>query len=150
MAASDWSKKDFSFPSTLLLQYWRKWSCCQKRNSEQLVSIIAMQFASFFTMHTTTSRSATSFASFIPSGVAFRSKSSWTIKFGKMGRLLAPFDVAGGESVVLFKGKGGGGGGGHGGRPGAGKGQGPGNAGGWPSTTGKPSGGGRSNNPPAK
>jgi hypothetical protein len=33
-------------------------------------------------------------------------------------------------------------------RPGAGAGLGPGNAGGWPSTTGNPSGGGRSNNPP--
>ena len=31
---------------------------------------------------------------------------------------------------------------------GAGQGKGPGNAGGWPSTTGNPSGGGRSNNPP--
>ncbi len=29
-------------------------------------------------------------------------------------------------------------------------GRGQGNAGGWPSTTGKPSGGGRSNNPPKK
>jgi hypothetical protein len=33
---------------------------------------------------------------------------------------------------------------------GAGQGKGPGNAGGWPSTTGNPSGGGRSNNPPKK
>ena len=42
------------------------------------------------------------------------------------------------------------GGQGGGSRPGAGKGMGPGNAGGWPSTTGNPSGGGRSNNPPRK
>jgi hypothetical protein len=34
------------------------------------------------------------------------------------------------------------------GRPGVGKGKGPGDAGGWPSTTENPSGGGRSNNPP--
>tara|TARA_Y100000813_G_C24106226_1_gene325512 strand:- start:629 stop:772 length:144 start_codon:yes stop_codon:yes gene_type:complete len=33
---------------------------------------------------------------------------------------------------------------------GAGQGKGQGNAGGWPSTTGNPSGGGRSNNPPKK
>mmetsp|Transcript_23737 Transcript_23737/g.40618 ORF Transcript_23737/g.40618 Transcript_23737/m.40618 type:complete len:109 (+) Transcript_23737:54-380(+) len=40
-------------------------------------------------------------------------------------------------------------GGGKGGTPGAGKGQGGGNSpAGWPSTTGNPSGGGRSNNPP--
>ncbi len=44
-------------------------------------------------------------------------------------------------------GNGGNGGGGVGGRGGAGQGNGPGNAGGWPSTTGNPSGGGRSNNP---
>jgi len=37
-----------------------------------------------------------------------------------------------------------------GGKGGAGQGKGPGNAGGWPSTTGKPSGCGRSNNPPSK
>ncbi|KAL7575283.1 hypothetical protein ACA910_001808 [Epithemia clementina (nom. ined.)] len=35
-------------------------------------------------------------------------------------------------------------------RGGAGQGKGPGNAGGWPSTTGNPSGVGRSNNPPRK
>lgn len=49
-------------------------------------------------------------------------------------------------------GKGGGkGGGGKGsGKGGGGKGRGQGDAGGWPSTTGNPSGGGRSNNPPQK
>lgn len=53
-----------------------------------------------------------------------------------------------GESIMNkpISGKGKGGKGGKG-KPGAGKGQGPGNAGGWPSTTGNPSGGGRSNNP---
>lgn len=52
------------------------------------------------------------------------------------------------ESMGFFKK--GGEGGKSGGRGGAGRGAGPGNGGGWPSTTGNPSGGGRSNNAPGK
>ena len=58
----------------------------------------------------------------------------------------------GGKGAGRFGGgkDGGGGKGGSKGGGGGGRGGGQGNAGGWPSTTGNPSGGGRSNNPPSK
>ena len=61
------------------------------------------------------------------------------------------FSAQDSQEVIKMTRKGGGSSGGSrgGSRGGAGQGKGSGNAGGWPSTTGNPSGGGRSNNPPS-